>query len=176
MINQKELDYRENDILIITKKSLTWRQLEHYRNNLTSRIGRLTQELVDTENKANEIKQQIKSSDDELTKLRSKEVEDIINQQKENERLANQRALDLLREHIGTKAYLELTEKHRIFWTHKDTKYKMNDKGSVFRKEGKEWKQLCIIKPRQLPLPDSILAILVSVKDNPSRFPNRRRR
>lgn len=176
MINEKELDYRENDILVITKRSLTWRQLEHYRNNLTLKIGRLTQELVETDNQSNQIKENIKFLDEELTKLRSKEVEDIIIKQKENEKMVNQKALDLLREHIGVSAFMELTEKHRIFWTHKEMKYKMNDKGSVFRKEGKKWNQLCIIKPKQLPLPDSILAILVSVKDNPSRFPNRRRR
>lgn len=176
MTDQKELDYRDNEILVVTKKSLTWRQLENYRNGLTSKIGRLTQELVETENKGIEIKQKIKSFDDELKKLQSNEVNDIIQKQRDDEKIANQRALDLLREHIGVSAFTELIEKHRIFWNHNETKYKMNDKGSVFRKEGKAWKQLCIIKPRQLPLPDSILAILVSVKDNPKRFPNRRRR
>jgi len=71
-------------------------------------------------------------------------------------------------------------EKHYIHWTTKNgTKYKMTDKGKVFRRVGKEWQQLCIIRPKSLPLPDSILAILVSVKENPSRFqrvPNRRTR
>lgn len=176
MTDDKQLDYRENEILIITKKSLSWRQLENYRNRLTSKIGTLTQELADSENHVNEIKHRISLLDKELTKLRSNEVEQIIKKQKEDEQIANQRALDLLREHIGVSAFTDLMEKHRIFWTHKETKYKMNDKGSVFRKEGKEWKQLCIIKPREIPLPDSILAILVSVKTNPSKFPNRRRR
>lgn len=175
MINEKQLDFRDKEILVITKKSLTWRQLENYRSHLTSKIGVLTQELMETENKANEIKQQMKSLDEELTKLRSKEVDDIITKHKEDERIANQRALDLLRQHIGVEAFNQLIEKHRIFWIHKDMKYKMNDRGSVFRKEGKKWNQLCIIRPRELPLPDSLLAILVSVKNNPTRFRNRRR-
>ncbi len=112
-----------------------------------------------------------------MKKLNTKEVEDIIWNQRENEKIAHQRALDLLREHIGLEAYTELNEKHRIFWkTGNGIKYKMTDTGQVYRQEKKKWYKLCVVRPKSLPLPDSILAILTAVKDNPRKFPNVRRR
>ena len=68
-------------------------------------------------------------------------------------------------------------EKHRIHWhTPNGMKYKMTDTGQVFRQEGKKWFKLCIVRPKSLPLPDTILAILTSVKNNPRKYPNVRRR
>lgn len=173
IIHEKNLEYRDNKILVIEKKELHWRTIKNYRNKLTTKIGRLTQDLVETEDNVNRIKFKIASLDKELMKLNSDEVNKIIQTQKEDEDTANQRALDLLREHIGLAAFTELMEKHRIYWNHKDVKYKMSDKGRVYRHENKKWKELCIIRP-SLPLPDSILAIFLSVKNNPSKYPNRR--
>ena len=180
MINEKELEYKENKIVTIEKRELTWRQIEHYRNNLGSKITTLYNSLQDSENRVREYRIKIESLEDELKKLNSKEVQTIINKQRDDEKLANQRALDLLRGHIGIEAYTQLMEKHYIHWTtNNGVKYKLTDTGKVSRRVGKIWNRLCIIRPKSLPLPDSILAILVSVKDNPTRFrqiPNRTRR
>lgn len=177
MINEKQLEYQENEIIVIEKKSLTWRQITNYKSKLSGKIADYYNQLQEHEDKINSFKQKIESLEIELKKLNSKEVEEIIWKQREDEKITHQRALDLLRQHIGVEAYTELMEKHRIFWTTSNgMKYKMTDGGQVFRKEAKKWFKLCIVRPKSLPLPDSILAILVSVKNNPRKFPNVRRR
>lgn len=176
MINEKELEYRDNEIIVIEKKSLTWRQITNYKSQLSGKITNYYNQLQNLNDEANLTKNKIESLELELKQLNSKEVEHILEQQKEAEKIAHQRALDLLRNHIGLEAYTELMEKHRIYWTTKNNiKYRMTDRGQVHRRNGKKWEKLCIIKPKSMPLPDSILAILTSVKDNPKRFPKARR-
>jgi lipopolysaccharide biosynthesis regulator YciM len=180
LIHEKDLEYHENMIVTIEKKELTWRQIENYKNNLGSKITSFYTKLQEHENEVNRLRDKINILEEELKKLNSQDVKAIVSKQREDEKIANQRAMDLLREHIGIDAFTQLMEKHYIHWTTNNSmKYKMTDKGKVFRRVGKEWQQLCIIRPKSLPLPDSILAILVSVKENPSRFqrlPNRRTR
>jgi len=180
MINEKQLEYHDDKIVTIEKRELTWRQLQHYKNNLGNKITGLYNDLQYHENLVHECRSKIENLEDGLKKLNTKEVQDIIYKQREDEKIANQRALDLLRDHIGIEAFTQLMEKHYIHWTtNNGAKYKLTDTGRVFRRVGKEWNRLCIIRPKSLPIPDAILAILVSVKENPSRFrqiPNRRRR
>jgi len=177
LINEKQLEYKDNGIVVIQKKSLTWRQITNYKNQLSGKIANYYNQVQECEDKINSFKQKIESLELELKKLNSKEVESIIWQQREDEKIAHKRALDLLREHIGIEAYTELMEKHRIFWkTNNGMRYKMTDVGQVYRHENKKWYKLCIIRPKSLPLPDTILAILTSVKNNPRKFPNVRRR
>lgn len=140
MINEKILEYKDNSIVVVERKELTWRQITNYRSNLSNKINSLYTQLQDHEDKVNDIKSKINNLEDELRQLQSKEIEDMIQKQKEDEKIAHQRALDLLREHIGLEAFTELMEKHRIFWTVTNgTKYKMTDTGKVYRKEDKKW-------------------------------------
>lgn len=177
MINEKILEYKDNSIVVVEKKELTWRQITNYRSNLSNKINSFYTQLQDYEDKVNDIKSKINNLEVELKQLQSKEIEEMIQKQKEDEKIAHHRALDLLREHIGLEAFTTLMEKHRIFWTVTNgTKYKMTDIGKVYRKEEKKWNELCIIRPKSLPLPDTILAILTQVKDNPKKYPNKRRR
>jgi len=177
MIKEKILEYKDDAILVIEKKSLTWRQISNYKNQLSGKIANYYNQLQEHEDEIKIIKDKIESLELELKKLHSKEVDDIIFKQRENEKIAHQRALDLLREHIGIEAYTELMEKHRIFWTTSNgMKYKLTDGGQVYRQENKKWFKLCIIRPKSLPLPDTILAILTSVKNNPRKYPNVRHR
>lgn len=177
MIHEKQLEYKENEIVVIEKKSLTWRQIQNYKSKLSGKIADYYNQVQEKEDEINDLKQRIQSLEMELKKLNSKEVDDIVWKQREDEKIAHQRALDLLREHIGLEAFTELMEKHRIYWnTPNGMKYKMTDNGQVYRQEGKKWFRLCIIRPKSLPLPDTILAILTSVKNNPRKFPSIRRR
>lgn len=172
--NEKELEYLEDKIVAITRKELTWRTLEAYKVRLGSKIARLYRALQEAEDEQRSLREKINALETENKRLNSKEVLAIIKQQREQEETAYQRALDLLREHIGTEAYMQLQEKHYINWENTNgVKYKLTDKGRVFRKAGSQWEELCVIRPKSYPLPDSILAILVSVK-NAKTWPLRR--
>lgn len=174
--NEKELEYLEDKIIAVTRKELTWRTLEAYKVRLGSKIARLYRQLQEAEDEQRNLREKINALEVENKRLNSKEVTAIIKQQHDQEETAYQRALDLLRDSIGTEAYMQLMEKHAITWDAANgIKYKLTDKGRVYRRVGSSWEELCIIRPKSYPLPDSILAILVSVKDNPRRFGRRRR-
>lgn len=97
---------------------------------------------------------------------------------KEKQRLAEIQAKSqaVLKECIGDELYARLQEQKRIIFTANDNlTYKIESNGRVYRKVEKEWKLLCIIRPQNLPLPDFLLAMFVNLRQNPSKYPLRRR-
>lgn len=75
---------------------------------------------------------------------------------------ANIRAKQLLCEYLGKEVYSELMKKGKISFKGKDGRaYQVTKKGILLRNK----KRLCMIHPRNLPLPDFIVGILTTVKE-----------
>lgn len=171
----KDLEFHDDKLVVVTKKELNWRTIEDYRNKIEGRVTGLYHKVQELEERIKAKQEMITYLENENKQLHSAEVDLIIQKQKETEQMAHSRALDLLREHIGLEAFTRLIEKHYITWENGSTKYKLTDRGKVFRRIGKEWQELCVLRPKSYPLPDAILAILVSVKTSPHKFRPRRR-
>ncbi len=76
-----------------------------------------------------------------------------------------------LKEHLGDKIYAQLVETGELTFENSDNDtFKITLDGRVFRKEGDGFEPICVIRPKELPIPDTILAILTTLKEEPNRI------
>ena len=103
-----------------------------------------------------------------LASLNSEEVTTWVKE-------ADAKACAFLCELLGDQLYKELQTKGEISYNVNNTRFKITKAGSVFR--GRSRTPLCIIRDKDLPLPDYISALLVNLRERRYQaIPQRRRR
>jgi len=163
---------RDDGTVILTRKEkLEPKQVLRMQNKLRSAIGLLTENNIEMarEIQRNDVK--ILSLQNELAVLESKEVKEYLERERELAELAIKKADNLLREYIGEDAYRTLKSGKSIVFTARDgVEYKLNPQGEVGRKVGSKYKRMCVVNPVNIPLDDRVIAIITSVRENPTRF------
>ncbi|MFA5714770.1 MAG: hypothetical protein WC998_03450 [Candidatus Paceibacterota bacterium] len=161
----------EQETYMLTPYGITKRK-----HTVQLKIVRLRQQIQDKEMEIRNLKAEIEQEEKNLTTLNSPLVESFIAKEKAKQEEIHKKAQSILKECIGDELYTKLQANKKIIFTAKDNiTYKIEDNGRVYRKVEKEYKQLCIIKPGNLPLPDFLLAMFVNLRENPSKYPLRRR-
>jgi hypothetical protein len=123
------------------------------------------------------LKAEIDQEEKNLQTLNGPLVEAYLAKEKADQEEIQRKAQTLLKECIGEELYNKLQENKKITFTAKDgITYKIEENGRVYRKVEKEWKLLCIIQPKSLPLPDFLLSLFVNIRENPSKYPLKHRR
>lgn len=147
---------------------------------LKRRKTRLEGRILDLQQEQRHFQTQMKNNAREITELefelatfnnpkvlewiarREKEIALERERAKKEKLLANQRAKTFLREYVGEIVYTKLMKKGSLEFVGKDGReYKITSKGVLFRGSSR----LCVIHPRNLPLPDFILSVLTTVKE-----------
>jgi len=108
-----------------------------------------------------------------LSELNTPIVASYIEQWKEKRRLAQEKAEQLLQETLGKEVYEQLQKTKSLVFTANQIDYKITINGKIFRKTNNEWRELCVIHPKFLPLPDFIVALLFNIRKHD--FPLKRR-
>jgi hypothetical protein len=186
----------ENEVVTVSLDRLTKRDLE-------GELAKLQAKKYMIEKKKNQLDSQSQRLQFELTNL-SKQIL-VLNSQEARKMIEDaehQKEIDvqkhreenekrLMKQHIGTlnaeQILLEffgqdihdkfMEQRELVFEAKDGATYKINVEGTVFRKEDEGWKPVCLIRPRELPLPDFIIAAITSVKNFPETYaPNVRRR
>jgi len=128
------------------------------------------------------LQQEINTLNRQLLALTAESVKALLEEaEREDEKhklerhLAHMSAEEIMREFFGQTAYEEFMKAGEYLFTAVNGEtYKINISGTVFREEIKEnernWVPVCLIRPRELPLPDFLLAALVSVKQQPTAY------
>lgn len=146
------------------------------RNRIQKRILSLRRKVQDKEVEIHEMQAEIEQEEKNLQLLNGPLIEAYLAKEKAAQEEIQRKAQDILKECIGEELYGKLQENKKIMFTAKDgMTYKIEDNGKVCRRVEKEWKQLCIIRPGNLPLPDFLLAMFVNLRENPAKYPFRRR-
>jgi len=144
----------------LTKLNHTLKILQERHRSYLSRVD------AEIEN----IKAKIKDCENQLLILHSPEFQKWLDDQREEEVLAYAKAEDFLMNYIGLEAYAELMEKDELVFesiTHEI--FKITRFGLVYKQnELKQFHPVCMIKPKQLPLPDFIVSALTTLKENPN--------
>lgn len=170
MTNRFEV--RKGIPVIITKEKLTVKMIQHRKGTVKRKIGDLIERNIFLDNEIKENETNIVNLRDSLNLLESKEVDEYIEYEKDQQELAQKKADNLLRGYIGDEAYKTLKSGKCIIFNDKDgVEYIITPEGVVGRKSGKSYRKLCVIKPKNIPLSDKIISILTSVKENPKSFP-----
>ncbi len=157
--------YERQTILLSTKTIMKRRRL--LQNRIVGHRGKIQDLQSSIVNKEAEIK----NLEEQLRFLNSDVVNEYLHRKQVDEQEIQFKAQTILRECIGDEIYNKLKEKKWVTFTAKDgLTYKLEEKGKIYRKVNNDWKLLCIIKPQSLPLPDFLLALFVSVKENPTKY------
>jgi len=133
--------------------------------------------------RSQEFQHEINNINKQILALNSPECKKII------EETEQKKQLDLIKRHIAQlnaeQIMLEffgqdvhdrfLEEREYVFEANDGVTYKIIPEGTVFRQKDNDWEPLCLIRPRELPLPDFIVSAIVSIKNQPETYQLRRR-
>lgn len=169
----KHVEVRPEGIYLIKEKELTLGSFRANRTRLENLIMSIQNEQRHHEKELKNNAKLIQSLEHQLITFNSPEAiqwEQFMTQklaeereQKKQEKLeANNKAKQLLRDYLGNESYSILMKKGKINFTGNDGRpYQVTKKGELLR----DSKRLCMIHPRNLPLPDFIIAIMTTVKE-----------
>jgi predicted nuclease with TOPRIM domain len=165
------------DVLTVESDGLYRTMKERVKaGGILQRKARLERTLLELDHEIRQLQEKAAKLKPELDFYNSQPVQNVLNQEKLRREESEVRAQELLRQYIGSKNFDILKHKKYLFFTANDgRKYKLSIHGDVYRDISGEWKRLCIIRPKNLPLPDVVVTVLANVKENPSKYPLRRR-
>jgi len=172
----KQVTINERGVFVQETQQLTAYGIIKKRKLTQNQILSLRRKIQDAQISIADMERQIKNLEEQLKTLNSPLVEAFLERDKKEKQEVQEKAQAILRELIGDTLFQELQLKKRIVFQAKDGMvYKIEINGRIYRKVGKEWQQLCIIRPRDLPLPDFLLSLFVSIRENPTKYHLRRR-
>lgn len=148
-------------------------QVLNLRKRLQTRLVNLRTEIQTLQVEISEKEKMIVKYGQELKELNSPVIESYIKLWIEKRKEAEQKADELLQEVLGKEVYQLLKKSKYLVFSNHGIDYKITDKGQLYRKDNNEWRQLCVIRPKYLPLPDFVISLLFNVQNK--QFPFRRR-
>lgn len=169
----KQVEVRPEGVFLINEKKLTLGSFRRQRTRIENRILELQNSQRYHERELKQNAHLIQHLEQELVSFNSSEAlewEMLMEQKKAEERErkiqekqeANRRAKQLLHDYLGSESYAELMKKGKISFEGRDGRtYQVTKKGVLLR----NGKRLCMIHPRNLPLPDFIVSIITTVKE-----------
>ena len=147
---------------------------------LKSRKTRVEGEILSLQRRQRSLQNQIDSNNEtirelefELASYNSVEINEWVEEQekeralqkergKREKLLANQKAKAFLKEYLGEENYGKLMKDGKLNFTGRDGRgYEITSKGVLYRGT----KRMCVIHPRNLPLPDFIISVLTTAKE-----------
>jgi len=120
------------------------------------------------DNQIEDIKNEIKEYEAYLQILHSDEFQNWLDEQRQDEVEAYARAEDLMRQYLGLEAYATLMEKGELVFEVEEKTFKITRYGLVYEKQDEEFQPRCVLRPKELPIPDHIVSVLTTLKENPN--------
>jgi hypothetical protein len=173
---EKILVVDEKGIRYLTTTNLTVFQILQLQKTLQTRILHRKTRIQDLTIQVNRAEKELINAQSELQKLLTPQVKDYIKVELEKRQRAFEKAQQLLCEYIGEEQYQLLQSKGYLKTTQNNMVYKLDKNGNLYRKENKEYKKLCVIRPQYLPLPDFIISLLTTLREKPQTFKRHARR
>jgi hypothetical protein len=171
------LEFDSQGVFIVEKRFLSLVQIQNRKHHIEQRIIRVRDEIAELRLKIGSEEKKLQGLELELKQLSTPEVNAYIMKLQKERAEAHAKALSLMQEVLGKELFSGLQDKKWCSFTAKDGGfYKITSQGYVFRRINNEWKKLCIIRPKELPLPDFVLSALINVRENPKKYNLRYRR
>jgi len=172
----KTITINDRGVFVQESYRLTAHGIVKRRRLIQGQILRLRRDIQDRQLSVSNMEKELANLVEQLEALNSPLVESFLEKDRKQKEEIQRKAQAILRELVGDRLFEELELKKRIIFTAKDgMTYKIESNGNVFRKVNKQWQRLCIIRPNDLPLPDFVLSLFFSIKENPKNYQLRRR-
>jgi len=172
-----EIRIDEKGVYLTEIKMLSPRQVLDRRQRYQRKIVSLRDEIAEFQIKIRGCQNQIQTLENDLKAINSEQVSAYIERYNREREEATLKALGLLHEVLGSEIYEKLQKSTWCTFVSKDGgEYKITCAGHVSRKINGEWKRICLIQPKELPLPDFVLSAFINVRENPQKYNLRYRR
>ena len=185
----------ENDVVTVSLDRLSMGNLEGTLAKLQYKKYQLEKKKSQLDSRSQTMAYEIGNLNKQILALTSNEAKKIIADAEHQKEVDAQKRREenekrLMKQHIGTlnaeQIMLEffgqdihdkfMEQRELIFDAKDGDTYKINAEGTVFKKEDEGWKPVCLIRPRELPLPDFIISAITSVKNFPETYTQNVRR
>jgi len=169
----RKIELTPEGVFVVGLKHLSLSGLKSRKTRLEGEILRLHRRQRSLETQIKNNSKTIINLERELATFNSLEISQWVleeerkialerERQRQEKILANQRAKVFLREYIGEETYTQLMKEGSVKFTGRDGRtYKITSKGILYRGSSR----VCVIHPRNLPLPDFIVSVLTTVKE-----------
>jgi len=172
----KNITVNDRGVFVSETYRLTALGIVKTRKRVQGQILACRRRIQDKQIEIRDLEKQIVNLEEQVKTLHSPLVEAFIEKDRREKEEIQQKSQAILHELIGDKLFEELELKRRIIFEAKDNMtYKIEINGRIYRKVNKKWEQLCIIRPKELPLPDFLLSLFISIRENPKSYRLRRR-
>lgn len=180
----------EGQIISFKFKTVSDSAITRAINEVQSELGRISRRLIKLHGERDSLRAKIETSEKEqaiiqkkLAVFGSEEFKRWLKEQereqelkKRDEMMAYAKADDFLRRHVGDKIYGQLVRKGEIVFKGGENRiFKITQYGQVSQSRGGEFQPVCVIRPK-LPIPEQILAILTTLREEPNRILREQRR
>ena len=173
----KKITINNNGVYETETWQLTPFGIQRRRSRLQTKIVSLRRKIQDKQLEINRFQKEILATEEQLKILNSPIIEAVLQKHAQEQKEIEAKSQEILRELVGEDLYQELQTRKTLIFTAKDNlTYKIEQNGKIYRRVGKEWEQLCIVRPQDLPLPDFITSLFFCVKENPTNYKMRHRR
>jgi len=174
-------DYEEISVLPagvyrVRYKQLTPSQIKALRTRTQKKLQELRRKQNAHLATLNEIDAEMETVNRFLEETQNPEVDGYIQRYEEQKVKAVEKAEAFLREFLGEEDY-EKFKKNR-FLEFKDTNsdyWRVYSDGTAMRYENGNFRRVCVIRQRELPLPDHIVSVVQTIREQPERLRNVRR-
>ena len=151
-------------------------RLEKLKRTLRNLEIRRKDYLTKIDGKIEYTKEEIVEAEDHLLVLNSPEFQKWLDEQRMDEVQAYAKAEHFMREYLGLKVYARLMEQGELVFEVQEETWKITRYGLVYRKEGEQFNPVCVVRPKELPIPDFVVSALTTLKENPNAILEEQRR
>lgn len=146
-------------------------KLEKLTRSLRKLNLRRREYLSKIDSKIEAVEDEIEECKDHLVVLHSEEFQQWINDQRQDEVEAYANAEHFMQEHLGLDVYAQLMEKGELIFEVEEKTFKITRYGLFYeRQENGEFRPKCVVRPKELPLPDFVVSVLETIKHDPKRI------
>ena len=166
-------------VYIARFKKLSERQINGLRNKLEQLILKRHDWILSHKREIARWQRDLEEHETQLRVLNSKEVQDYLEELKQQKKIAEAKAEEFLREYLGSEAYEELKTKGQLTFEERNQIWKIKKDGTLLRRtkrKGNRFRKVCVLKQSGLPLPDFIASVLTTLKARPQRLTHYARR
>lgn len=159
---QEVLDLGEG-VYRVKYHRLNIRSIRNLRSRLLGEVMKTRRELGHLRRKIEEKRGVLKEKEALLNNLSEEKIQKYIELEKQREALVVEKANVFLRDYIGIKNYEVLQKKGFFEFKGQDGKqYRIKRDATLQQASGNYWCSMCVITPKNLPLPDIIASVFTA--------------
>ena len=165
----REILFLPQGVYRVDYHKLNIRSLKNHRSRLITENGKIRRKLASLRRQIEDLRVNLQKNESMLGQLTTEKLDAVLEIERERQRQAQEKANQFLKNYIGEKPFKTLQEKGEFVFIGGDGKeYRIKKDASLWQSTHGYWYKMCVIHPKDLPLPDIIASVFTTVKNDPT--------